>query len=92
NPRPALGLRPRAHSQTPATAPCSELTEENIASHINLKDIMDSSGLFSPFSPLSPLVPSSPPKYPLVPSMPPERPPERPPEPEHPPECPPEPE
>ncbi|KAL0194931.1 hypothetical protein M9458_008503, partial [Cirrhinus mrigala] len=87
-----------ASSRTPATPPRSGLPSENMASHINLKDIMDSCGLFSPFSPSSPLVPSSPPKYPLVPSMPPEHPPEPesppecPPEPELPPECPPEPE
>ncbi|KAL0198367.1 hypothetical protein M9458_006907, partial [Cirrhinus mrigala] len=79
--------------RTPATPPRSGLPAENMASHINLKDIVDSCGLFSPLSPLvpssspsSPLVPSSPLNSPLVQSIPPERPPE----PELPPERPPE--
>ncbi|KAL0195100.1 hypothetical protein M9458_008672 [Cirrhinus mrigala] len=78
-----------AHSRTPATPPHSGLPAVNMASQINIKDIMDLCGLFIH---LSPLVPSSSPKSPLVPSMPPECPPEPELPPEHPgePELPPE--
>ncbi|KAL0198371.1 hypothetical protein M9458_006911, partial [Cirrhinus mrigala] len=74
-----------ASTRTPATPPRSGLPAENIASHINLKDIVDSCGLFSPLSPLVPSSSPSPLNSPLVPSIPPERPPE----PELPPERPP---
>ncbi|KAL0195734.1 hypothetical protein M9458_009306, partial [Cirrhinus mrigala] len=89
-----------ASLRTPATPLRSGLPAANMTSHINIKDIMDSCGLFSPVSPSSPkspLVPSIPPEHPPEPELPPERPPEssflqsRPPEPELPPEHPPEP-
>ncbi|KAL0162679.1 hypothetical protein M9458_042077, partial [Cirrhinus mrigala] len=50
NPRPALGLQPRPalRLRTPATPLRSGLPAANMASHINIKDIMDSCGLFSP--------------------------------------------